>query len=130
MKKKRHITQALVQELVSYDARRGLLTWKLRGRHHFKSDSAWKRWNKRYAGLAAFTYEHGGYRWGSMFNQNQLAHRIVWMHVYGVWPEAIAFKDGDATNLKLSNMYDRLAPPPPSPRVRLHNNPERIRLAA
>lgn len=133
MSKQMKITQALVQELVHYNPRMGTLTWKPRARRWFGSDSAWKRWNSRYAGQPAFTYEHGGYRWGSVLNKNQLAHRIVWMHVHGRWPSSITFKDGDATNLKLSNLTDRAQPlKVRAVRVHLHQprERERVRLAA
>jgi HNH endonuclease len=102
-----NITQDLVRELVHYEARRGTLTWKPRDRRWFNSDQACRAWNTKYAGQPAFTYKHSGYRWGSLLNKNQLAHRIVWMYVHGQWPSQIVFRDNDATNLRLSNLYDK-----------------------
>ena len=104
------ITPQVVRELIHYDARTGSMAWKPRSRKWFGSDTDWKRWNNRYAGQPAFTYVHGGKRWGCIFNQNHLAHRVAWLYVHGAWPHAVTFKNGDATDLRLSNMIDRGAP--------------------
>jgi HNH endonuclease len=110
------LTQGLVRELLDYHPKLGTLKWKPRARYWFNSDTAHKRWNNRYAKAQAFTYISKGYRWGSIFDTNQLAHRIVWLHVHGKWPKSIAFKDGDATNLKLTNLVERGGGVHPTPR--------------
>lgn len=113
------ITHELVRELLVYDRRNGVLTWKPRARKWFETDSDWKRWNNRYAGIPAFTYVNGHRRWGCIVGQNCLAHRVAWLHAYGQWPGQIRFLDGDATNIKLGNMIDIKPKQPGEARERL-----------
>lgn len=119
---KEKVTQGIVRELIHYDPRSGTMTWKPRSRKWFTDSNTWKRWNNRYAGQPAFTYCALGKRWGCMLGENYLAHRIAWMHAYGRWPARTHFVNGDATDLRLSNLRD-VGYHPPQPR-------ERIRLAA
>ncbi len=100
------ISKELVRELLHYDARYGVLTWKPRARTRFVSEHDWKRWNGRYSGTPAFTYTNAGRRWGCILKQNCLAHRVAWMHAYGHWPKQIRFRNGDGTDIRLNNMID------------------------
>ena len=123
------LTQGFVRELISYNSYTGAMTWRTRDRKWFSSDGAWKRWNKRYAGTPAFTYIVRGYRWGCIFNNNFLAHRVVWVYVHGRLPTAIMFRDSDGTNLKLDNLVERKAGR--LPQVTIKRGPrERLPLAA
>lgn len=122
------ITPKLVRELVDYNARKGTMTWKPRARHWFNSDADWRRWNNRYAGKAAFTYQHSGRRWGCILNSNQLAHRVAWLYVHGAWPRTIKFRNGDMTDLRLSNMIDQGQEREEEERTQVPR--ERLRLAA
>jgi hypothetical protein len=100
------VTQQLVHELLHFNKQTGELTWKPRARKWFSSDSDWKRWNNRYAGIPAFTYINGNRRWGCIVGRNCLAHRIAWLHAYGQWPGQIKFINGDARDIRLGNMID------------------------
>lgn len=100
------ITQAVVRELLIYDRHTGELKWRRRDESWFKSPRQHKRWNTRYAGKPAFTYQCRGRRWGCILNQNMLAHRIVWLYVTGKLPVALAFKNGKATDLRFANLVE------------------------
>ena len=100
------ITQKLVNELLHYDGRAGTLAWKPRARKWFDSDSDWRRWNNRYAGVPAFTYVNGNRRWGCIVGQNYLAHRVAWLHAYGQWPGQVRFLNRNARDIRLDNMID------------------------
>ena len=39
----------------------GILSWRFRPRHHFKSDHAMRSWNTRYAGSVAVSVDAHGY---------------------------------------------------------------------
>ena len=119
------VTQSLVRELLHYNAIRGELKWKPRDRKWFKTEADWLRWNGRYAGKPAFTYIHSGKRWGCVLNQNFLAHRIVWLIVKGYWPKSIVFDNGDACDLRFTNLIERGQPTVPTHRVGLR---QRVRL--
>jgi len=114
------ITQQVVQELLHYNAQTGVLTWKPRARKWFESDSDWKRWNNRYAGVTAFTYVNGNRRWGCVVGRNYLAHRVAWLHACGHWPGQIRFINQDARDIRLGNMID----------IKPRQTEERERLAA
>ena len=118
---KAQITQDLVRELLNYDAHRGVLTWRPRGRKWFKNSGAQQRWNARHADKPAFTFVHRGMRWGCILNHNQLAHRVAWLYVHGCWPRTVRLANGDATDIRLCNMIDRGAK---------HQVRERVRIAA
>lgn len=104
--RKAQLTQKLVRELLTYDASTGNLWWKERAEHWFNTKRSWAQWNARYAGKPAFTYRHGGRRWGCIMGRSHLAHRIAWLHCYGSLPEAVTFVDGNACNLRLVNLRD------------------------
>ena len=64
--------KAFLNELFEYDAGTGDLTWKVRPRHHFKSDRECKRWNTKYSGMPA-----GGIKVSGKFRD--YFQRIVWI---------------------------------------------------
>jgi hypothetical protein len=101
------ITQDVVKELIDYNKRTGVLRWRPRALYWFSSKREWKRWNTRYAGQEAFTYEHRGFRWGCLLGQNYLAHRIVWLWVTGTEARAVKFKSPNRTDLRFSNLVER-----------------------
>lgn len=61
------LTTIKVRELFDYDAERGVLT---------------RRGTDQLAGYM----RKDGYRQITVGCRNYLAHRVVWLHVYGVWP--------------------------------------------
>ena len=77
---KRHISPALVKEILSYDEKSGKLYWKKRGYPAF---------DNRWAGKEAFvTQNEKGYKTGRLFDREPYkAHRVVWVWWYGEWPE-------------------------------------------
>lgn len=88
-----------IRQRLHYDPLSGKLYWKAR------PDNP-KKWNDRYAGLEAFTANHGsGYKVGAVDSKNYLAHRIVWAIHYGEWPDGeIDHIDHDRANNKIENL--------------------------
>ena len=68
------LTRDRVRELLSYDPKTGLFTWKVRTSNRVKVGDQ--------AGVRAVN----GYIHISMDNYKFPAHRVAWFYVYGEWP--------------------------------------------
>ena len=105
------VTPELVQAFVDYDAETGQLTWKQRDAMWFNkgrrgAEASALRWNKRYAGMPAFTTTNShGYKHSSIFGFKFKAHRVAWACHHGEWPEnEIDHINGDKTDNRLVNL--------------------------
>ena len=70
---------AYLHQRLSYQSETGKLFWKY-------DPSMRPQWNSCWAGKEAFTTDLKGYRQGSIDGRNYLAHRIVWVMLYGEAP--------------------------------------------
>jgi hypothetical protein len=105
------LTQDIVRELLDYDPLTGDLTWKVR-------DVKWcvllgspspafcAYWNSEFAGTRAFTAITNGYKVGRMFDVLYKAHRIIWLWVYGVWPDKIDHINHARGDNRIANLRD------------------------
>lgn len=99
------ITQEDLLEVFKYDAETGSLTWRKRPLSHFTSDGHFKRWNKRYAGTLAFLQvDKDGYLAGTVYGLRMMSHRVIWMLVFGEWPENIDHINGVRHDNRLKNL--------------------------
>lgn len=99
------ITQQELKELLSYDPLTGIFTWKPR---IITNNS---QFNIQRAGKPAGCIDNFGYviikRRVDGKIQNFKAHRLVWLYMYGHFPEQfIDHIDGNRTNNKLSNLRE------------------------
>lgn len=103
-------SQEVLRQLLDYDQVTGLLTWKRRDAIWFSGKSLAKGhsaaiWNRRFAGKVAFdTPNHNGYRYGSWFKQNFLAHRIIWKWWHGTEPPMIDHANGLKSDNRIANL--------------------------
>lgn len=109
------ISVELLNKLLSLDFETGLLFWRSRspdmfieGVGRYTSERAAKIWNTRYSGKQAFTSDNGrGYRRGTIFYIDILAHRVVWALHYGHWPiRTIDHINGITTDNRIENLRD------------------------
>lgn len=102
------ITPELLRQLLDYDPETGVLTWKWRDRSWFTNGHEWSRWNTRYAGFPAFTYQsNDGYLKGSILGTSFSAHRVCWTIHYNIGPVGhIDHIDGNRSNNRLLNLQD------------------------
>ena len=107
---KNTITPDLVREFLSYDPESGKLFWKKRDEKWFsdkpisQAHSA-KAWNRKYAGLEAFTTTGAqGYKNGSIFRVPLSAHRAAWAILYGEWPDHIDHINRNRSDNRIVNL--------------------------
>lgn len=103
---KREVTQSNVLDLLRYEEGSGRLFWKLRPVEYFLTDRAAKAWNARWGGAEAFTaVGNNGYKYGAIFNQSMLAHRVIWLLMHGCWPENdIDHVNGNRSDNRAANL--------------------------
>jgi len=73
----------VLRQLVDYNPRTGVLTWKFRSRKFCKSDHEQVRWNKRFSGKVAGVIAKDGYSVICIFDRQYKSHRICWHLYYG-----------------------------------------------
>ena len=89
------LTQGRVKELFDYDAKTGILTWRINRR------------GKAKVGDVAGVVNGEGYIKLSVDSKQYLAHRIIWLWVYGYLPEGnIDHVSRDRTDNRLCNLRE------------------------
>lgn len=84
---------AQVRELLRYNKRTGVLTWRV-ARGRVPAGARAGSWKKRYFYIG-------------LFGKTYLVHRVIWLLVTGTWPKAdIDHRDGDGSNNKFRNLRD------------------------
>lgn len=93
-------------ELFTYNAETGDLTWKPRPEHLFSKERFCRRWNTRYAGTVAGCLNTGGYVQVLINKRPHLAHRVIWEMENGPIPEGgqIDHINGTVADNRRSNL--------------------------
>lgn len=82
-------TAEVLRSILRYEPDEGRLFWLFRDRQHFPTERHFKTWNSRFAAEEAFTATNAsGYRFGSVFGKPHTLHRVAWVIMTGVHPEA------------------------------------------
>jgi hypothetical protein len=106
---------ATLRKALDYDPETGLLFWRRR-------DDVPPKVNNRFAGKPAGGRDgQYGYITVRLYDRLYQAHRLVWLHVHGVWPDAVLDHiDGNPTNNRIDNLR---------PATRAENNRNRAKAA-
>lgn len=112
-KRETKLTQEIVRELLDYDPVKGAFTWKWRERHWFVSDSAFKSWNKKFAGKAAFTSIGHGMNGEELYHtstilheKGHVAHRVAFLWMLGRWPDELDHKNRNKKDFRWDNLRE------------------------
>lgn len=99
---------AYLHECFRYDCETGVLTWRIRPRHHFKTKRACSTWNARYAETVAGTERVNGrtsYKTVVLDYVRLRVHRVAFAMFHEEWPDAdIDHFDGVGTHNWISNL--------------------------
>lgn len=102
--------QEILEQLISYDPKTGLMFWKERPLHFFKdgrrlATTNQSCWNAKNAGKEALNVvSEQGYRYGRLFNRIQYAHRIAFKLWHGVEPMYVDHINRIKTDNRISNL--------------------------
>lgn len=89
------LTASRVRELLNYNPETGVLTRRV------------KTSNATYIGKVAGEPRGGGYLRLSVDNKRYLAHRVVWLHAHGGWPEQeVDHINGIGSDNRIENLRD------------------------
>lgn len=90
------LTQAQLRTILSYDIETGAFTWLVS-----------KKGPGAFAGRRAGSTRHDGYIQIKLEGRKYWAHRLVWLWMYGFWPDQnIDHIDGNPSNNAISNLRD------------------------
>lgn len=96
--KHREVPVETLREALSYDPESGVLTWLWRASRRGCQ-------NAKYAGKAAGYLNKNGYVSIRVDGVLLLAHRAIWAHVHGKWPEdEIDHRNGVKSDNRISNL--------------------------
>lgn len=103
------LTPEIARELLNYNPKTGVLTWKKRSEKWFSDKRICNIWNSRYAGnpVGCITENRAGYRCmqTKLFGKGYRVHRLAWMvHTGEEPPEQIDHDDRDGTNNRWLNL--------------------------
>jgi hypothetical protein len=98
-------TQEYLHECFDYDGASGIVRWKIRPAHHFKSKSSCMMVNTRNGGDVVGYKIKSGHLVVRLSGKNALLHRVVWKIWYGNDPDnLIDHADGNQANNKIENL--------------------------
>lgn len=98
-------SQDYLRECFSYDRETGIVMWRQRPLHHFKSEVVQRQWNTKHLGKRAGNPLSGTrYLCVGLFGSLWGLHRIIWRMETGEEVPQVDHRDCDGTNNKWNNL--------------------------
>lgn len=99
-------TQEYLQECFKYDSQTGLLYWKERPEHHFKTFRGFRMWNARFSGKLALNYvdKINEYLCGTLDGKSVQCHRVIYKLVHGTEPDLVLHENGKRTDNRIDKL--------------------------
>ena len=100
------LTLSTLKDILSYDEKTGIFTWKEVSRDFFATEGVYKSWNTRYSGKVAGAERPDGYVKIGVKGKSYLAHRLAWLYFYGDEEMLMCIDhiDHNRSNNKISNL--------------------------
>lgn len=100
------LTQEFLRSRLDYDPVTGILTWRPRPMETFKSRRAFLMFHTRFAGKRVGAVHGSGYRYFKIAEHVVLAHRMIWLWVFGYLPDQVDHENHDRDDNRLINLRD------------------------
>lgn len=110
-----------IREMFDYDPDSGILTWKVRPAHHFKSSISHKAFNTLRAGKAT-GYQSNKHLVANINGKPHLVHRLAWVVHYGRNPGVIDHINLNGCDNRLVNLRECTLSQNQHNRIRNSNN--------
>jgi hypothetical protein len=98
------LDQKRIRELFTYDPETGELNWRSRPLSDFPDKRTWSVWNSRFSNKKAGHKNPRGYMTVTIDGRPSNYHRLIWMYVYGEWPDVIDHINGVHDDNRLINL--------------------------